>query len=234
MMYKSYNVHVYTCTRGSSFFLGKVTALGVLCCLCLVVCLTLLASFFLPSHLSLKHVYMYMYFKINRHRDETTQQFFPSLLTNQLSHCVQCHHGNKHRQLQQKVKEDSRPRVERESAHGRHHRNCSEKEGRRLGEPSEKKTGGDVSDCTANYFRERNLLPIAAVVFRCKLLDLTLQNERGGEEEGRESNKKVTRQVSKQAQTSYEWTKMNRLSTPTANTRNGTTSNTIREASTFM
>ena len=39
-------------TRGSSFFLGKVTALGVLCCFALFVCLTLLASFFLPSHLS--------------------------------------------------------------------------------------------------------------------------------------------------------------------------------------
>ena len=33
--------------------LGKVTALGVLCCFALFVCLTLLASFFLPSHLSL-------------------------------------------------------------------------------------------------------------------------------------------------------------------------------------
>ena len=39
-------------TRGSSFLLGKVTALGVLCCFALFVCLTLLASFFLPSHLS--------------------------------------------------------------------------------------------------------------------------------------------------------------------------------------
>ena len=117
-------------------FLRKSNCLGCAVLLCLVVCLTLLASFFLPSHLSLKHVYMY--FKINRHRDETTQQFSPSLLTNQLSHCVQCHHGNKHRQLQQKVEEDGRPRVERESAHGRHHRNCSEKEGGRLGEPSEK------------------------------------------------------------------------------------------------
>ena len=37
--------------RGSSFFLGKVTALDVLCCFALFVCLTLLASFFLPSHL---------------------------------------------------------------------------------------------------------------------------------------------------------------------------------------
>ena len=35
-----------------------MTALGVLCCFALFVCLTLLASFFLPSHLSLKkHVY---------------------------------------------------------------------------------------------------------------------------------------------------------------------------------
>ena len=45
--------------RGSSFFLGKVTALGVLCCFALFVCLTLLASFFLPSHLSFKNMYMY-------------------------------------------------------------------------------------------------------------------------------------------------------------------------------
>ena len=38
-------------------FLGKVTALGVLCCFALFVCLTLLASFFLPSHLSFKNMY---------------------------------------------------------------------------------------------------------------------------------------------------------------------------------
>ena len=37
-------------------FLGKVTALGVLCCFALFVCLTLLASFFLPSHLSFKNM----------------------------------------------------------------------------------------------------------------------------------------------------------------------------------
>ena len=42
------------------FFLGKVTALGVLCCFALFVCLTLLASFFLPSHLSFKNMYMYV------------------------------------------------------------------------------------------------------------------------------------------------------------------------------
>ena len=41
----------------SSFFLGNVTVLGVLCCFALFVCSTLLASFFLPSHLSLKHVF---------------------------------------------------------------------------------------------------------------------------------------------------------------------------------
>ena len=47
-------------TRGSSFSLGKVTALGVLCCFALiVVCLTLLASFFLPS---LTCVYNYIYY----------------------------------------------------------------------------------------------------------------------------------------------------------------------------
>ena len=33
----------------------------VLCCFALFVCLTLLASFFLPSHLSFKNMYMYMY-----------------------------------------------------------------------------------------------------------------------------------------------------------------------------
>ena len=42
----------------SSFFLGKVTALGVLCCFALFVCLILLASFFLPSHLSFKNMYI--------------------------------------------------------------------------------------------------------------------------------------------------------------------------------
>ena len=47
-------------TRGSSFFLGKVTALGVLCCFALFVCLTLLASFFLPSHLSFKNMYIHV------------------------------------------------------------------------------------------------------------------------------------------------------------------------------
>ena len=31
--------------------------LGVLCCFALFVCLTLLASFFLPSHLSFKNMY---------------------------------------------------------------------------------------------------------------------------------------------------------------------------------
>ena len=46
-------------TRGSSFFLGKLTALGVLCCFALFVCLTLLASFFLPSHLSFKNIYIH-------------------------------------------------------------------------------------------------------------------------------------------------------------------------------
>ena len=38
-----------------------VTSLGVLCCFALFVCLTLLASFFLPSHLSFKNMY-YKYY----------------------------------------------------------------------------------------------------------------------------------------------------------------------------
>ena len=52
--------YLYMYTRGSSFFLGKVTALGVMCCFALFVCLILLASFFLPSHLSFKNMYMYI------------------------------------------------------------------------------------------------------------------------------------------------------------------------------
>ena len=35
-----------------------MTTLGVLCCFALFVCLTLLASFFLPSHLSFKNMYI--------------------------------------------------------------------------------------------------------------------------------------------------------------------------------
>ena len=49
-----------------------MTALGVLCCFALFVCLTLLASFFLPSHLSFKtctctrHVnYYYLYVHVH-------------------------------------------------------------------------------------------------------------------------------------------------------------------------
>ena len=42
-----------------------VTALGVLCCFALFVCLTLLASFFLPSHLSFKNTYMYIYILVH-------------------------------------------------------------------------------------------------------------------------------------------------------------------------
>ena len=41
----------------AALFLDIVTALGVLCCFALFVCLTLLASFFLP--LPLYNVYMY-------------------------------------------------------------------------------------------------------------------------------------------------------------------------------
>ena len=46
-----YNVHMHLRQ------LGKVTALGVLCCFALFVCLTLLASFFLSSHLSFTYYF---------------------------------------------------------------------------------------------------------------------------------------------------------------------------------
>ena len=45
---------VHAPQEAAHFFLGKVTALGVLCCFALFVCMTLLASFFLPSYLSFK------------------------------------------------------------------------------------------------------------------------------------------------------------------------------------
>ena len=58
-------------TRGSSFFLRKSDCLGCAVWLCLVVCLTLLASFFLPSaslinmhssvYCTMSCIYMYMY-----------------------------------------------------------------------------------------------------------------------------------------------------------------------------
>ena len=62
-------VNMYTCihVRGLEshlkqlIFLRKSDCLGCAVLLCLVVCLTLLASFFLPSHLSLKHVYNSLY-----------------------------------------------------------------------------------------------------------------------------------------------------------------------------
>ena len=53
-----YRIGCGVCVYMYSFFLGKVTALGVLCCFALFVCLTLLASFFLPSHLSFKNMYI--------------------------------------------------------------------------------------------------------------------------------------------------------------------------------
>ena len=58
------HVHVVECRGFEShlrqlIFLRKSDCLGYAVLLCLVVCLTLLASFFLPSHLSLKHVHMY-------------------------------------------------------------------------------------------------------------------------------------------------------------------------------
>ena len=39
-------------------YMDSACTLGVLCCFALFVCLTLLASFFLPSHLSFKNMYI--------------------------------------------------------------------------------------------------------------------------------------------------------------------------------
>ena len=49
-----YIVHVHVCGHLNAM---SCMALGVLCCFALFVCLTLLASFFLPSHLSFKNMY---------------------------------------------------------------------------------------------------------------------------------------------------------------------------------
>ena len=59
-------MYMFACVYMYAYILGKVTALGVLCCFALFVCLTLLASFFLPSHVHrvLKHSYL----KITRAR----------------------------------------------------------------------------------------------------------------------------------------------------------------------
>ena len=59
---------------GLSLVQGSLSGFGVLCCFALFVCLTLLASFFLPSHLSFKHVciqvciIIYMYIHVHVYR----------------------------------------------------------------------------------------------------------------------------------------------------------------------
>ena len=78
-MYTVPCMYMYVCCGFEShlrqlIFLRKSDCLGCAVLLCLVVCLTLLASFFLPSHLSLKHVHvctlsctMYIYIHIRVH-----------------------------------------------------------------------------------------------------------------------------------------------------------------------
>ena len=56
MYLQLYNVHVHVYTCMYNMYILHVH-IHVLCCFALFVCLTLLASFFLPSHL-LKHVYI--------------------------------------------------------------------------------------------------------------------------------------------------------------------------------
>ena len=48
-------VHINHTSRVCTCIQAHNKYMGVLCCFALFVCLTLLASFFLPSHLSLKH-----------------------------------------------------------------------------------------------------------------------------------------------------------------------------------
>ena len=55
-MYGTSKTTYYYTYMWQLIFLRKSDCLGCAVLLCLVVCLTLLASFFLPSHLSLKHV----------------------------------------------------------------------------------------------------------------------------------------------------------------------------------
>ena len=56
------SMYMYMPTRSRQLiFLRKSDCLWCAVLLCLVVCLTLLASFFLPSHLSLKHVHIHVY-----------------------------------------------------------------------------------------------------------------------------------------------------------------------------
>ena len=56
---------IYECSGINSIymliFLRKRDCLGCAVLLCLVICLTLLASFFLPSHLSLQHDIVHVY-----------------------------------------------------------------------------------------------------------------------------------------------------------------------------
>ena len=56
--------------RGSSFFQGKVTTLGVLCCFALFVCLFDLACFFLSFFLLISHLKTYNYYVLVLMRDE--------------------------------------------------------------------------------------------------------------------------------------------------------------------
>ena len=57
-MYMYIHMYMYMYVLRQLIFLRKSDCLGCAVLLCLVVCLTLLASFFLPSHLSLRHVHV--------------------------------------------------------------------------------------------------------------------------------------------------------------------------------
>ena len=84
----------YTCTsvechgfqshQRQLIFLRESDCLGCTLLLCVVVCLTLLASFFLPSHLSLKHVHVHQ----SRWSDSHLEWVWPATLSFSSVQCV--------------------------------------------------------------------------------------------------------------------------------------------------
>ena len=71
--------------EAAHFFLGKVTALGVLCCFALFVCLNLLASFFLPCTCMYLQQIMFMLRYPQKPGSKNYQNIFPPSSTLHLS-----------------------------------------------------------------------------------------------------------------------------------------------------
>ena len=83
---ENWDMYMFESHPRQLIFLRKSDCLGCAVLLCFVVCMTLLASFFLPSHLSLKYVNVTM-ITIMALQQEATKMFSLSLsLTLPLSH----------------------------------------------------------------------------------------------------------------------------------------------------